>query len=86
MGYFYTYATNTRKGLIPVTELSRAAIERILKKSGAGRVSADATTALSELMEEYGIFLAREAKKMSDHAGRKTVRGADIKMAAEMFK
>jgi histone H3/H4 len=37
-------------------------------------------------MEEYGAFLAKEAKKMSDHAGRKTLRGADIRMAAEMFK
>jgi histone H3/H4 len=69
-----------------MTELSRAAVERILKKSGAGRISADATTALSDLMEDYGLFLSREAKKMSDHAGRKTVRGEDIRMAAEMFK
>lgn len=69
-----------------MTELSRAAVERILKNSGAGRVSADATTALADLMEEYGTFLSKEAKKMSDHAGRKTVRGADLKMAAEMFK
>ena len=69
-----------------MTELSRAAVERILKKSGAGRISADATTTLSDLMEEYGLFLSREAKKMSDHAGRKTVRGEDIRMAAEMFK
>jgi histone H3/H4 len=69
-----------------MTELSRSAVERIMKKSGAGRVSADATTTLADLMEEYGAFIAREAKKMSDHAGRKTVRGSDISMAAEMFK
>lgn len=69
-----------------MTELSNAAVERILKKSGAGRVSADATTTLADLMEEYGAFIAKEAKKMSDHAGRKTVRGADIRMAAEIFK
>lgn len=69
-----------------MVELSRAAVERILKKSGAGRVSADATITLTVLMEEYGSFLAKEAKKMSDHAGRKTVRGVDIRMAAEMFK
>jgi histone H3/H4 len=69
-----------------MTELSRSAVERIMKKSGAGRVSADATTTLADLMEEYGAFLAREAKKMLNHAGRKTVRGSDISMAAEMFK
>jgi len=69
-----------------MTELSQAAVERIIKKAGAERVSADATEALAELMENYGIFLAKEAKKMSDHAGRKTMRGSDIHMAAEMFK
>ncbi|MCX6682739.1 MAG: NFYB/HAP3 family transcription factor subunit [Methanoregula sp.] len=77
---------NRRRGQIPMTGLSRAAVERILKKSGAGRVSADATTTLATLMEEYGTFIAKEAKKMSDHTGRKTVRGSDIRLAAEMFK
>ena len=69
-----------------MTELSQAAVERIIKKAGVERVSADATETLSLLMEEYGAFIAREAKKMSDHAGRKTLRGADIRMAADMFK
>ena len=69
-----------------MNELSHAAVERIMKKAGAGRVSADAAETLSGLMEDYGIFLAKEAKKMSDHAGRKTLRGSDIRMAAEIFK
>jgi DNA-binding protein len=69
-----------------MTELSQSAVERIMKKAGAERISADATETLAVLMEEYGIFLAREAKKMSDHAGRKTLRGSDIRMAAEFIK
>jgi histone H3/H4 len=69
-----------------MTELSRAAVERIIKKAGAGRISNDAAEILTELMENYGIFLSKEAKKMSDHAGRKTLRGSDIRMAAEIFK
>jgi histone H3/H4 len=69
-----------------MTELSQSAIGRIMKKAGVERVSADAAETLSGLMEEYGIFLAKEAKKMSDHAGRKTLRGSDIRMAAEIFK
>ena len=69
-----------------MTELSQAAVERIIKKAGAERVSAEATETLAEMMEEYGIFLAKEAKKMSDHAGRKTMRGSDLRMAAEIFK
>ena len=73
-------------GTCIMTELSQSAVERIIKKAGAGRISADAPETLAVLMEEYGIFLAREAKKMSDHAGRKTLRGSDIQMAAEFFK
>ncbi len=69
-----------------MTELSNAAVERIIKNAGAERVSADATEALAQLMEEHGTFLAKEAKKMADHAGRKTLRGTDVRMAAEMFK
>ena len=69
-----------------MTELSLSAVERIIKKAGADRISADATETLAALMEEYGIFLSKEAKKMADHAGRKTLRGTDMKMAAEFFK
>jgi histone H3/H4 len=69
-----------------MTELSQSAVERIMKNAGAERVSADAAETLSGLMEEYGMFLTKEAKKMSDHAGRKTLRGSDIRMAAEIFK
>ncbi len=69
-----------------MTELSKAGVERIIKKAGARRISTDAAEILTELMEEYGTFLSKEAKKMSDHAGRKTLRGSDIRMAAEIFK
>jgi histone H3/H4 len=55
-------------------------------KSGAGRVSSNATTTLATLMEEYGTFPAKELKKISDPAGRKTVRISVKKIAAEMFK
>jgi DNA-binding protein len=69
-----------------MTELSQAAVERIMKNAGAGRISSDATETLTELMENYGVFITREAKKMSDHAGRKTLRGSDIRIAADIFK
>jgi histone H3/H4 len=66
-------------GEVSMTELSQAAVERIIKKTGAERVSADACETLAELMENYGTFLAKEAKKMS-------MRGSDIRMAADLFK
>ena len=39
-----------------MTELSQAAVERIIKKAGAERISADATETLAILMEDYGVF------------------------------
>jgi len=69
-----------------MTELSHTAVERIIKDAGVERVSKDTKETLARLMDEYGTLLAKEAKKMSDHAGRKTLRGDDIRMAAEMIK
>ena len=50
------------KGSCIMTELSLSAVERIIKKGGAERISADATETLATLMEEYGGYLAKEAK------------------------
>ena len=63
-------------------ELSNAAMERIMRKAGAERVSAGAVEKLAEAMEEYGEKLSREAVELARHAGRKTVKKGDIKLAA----
>jgi hypothetical protein len=50
-----------------MTELSQAAVERIIKKAGAERVSAEATETLTGLMEEYGAFpTMREGRPYGD--------------------
>lgn len=67
-------------------ELPIAPVGRIIKNAGAERVSADGSEALAVLMEEYGTVLAREAIKLTRHAGRKTVKAVDIKMASEILK
>ena len=63
-------------------ELSCAALERIMRKAGAERVSASAVEKLAEAMEEYGEKLSREAVELARHAGRKTVKREDVKLAA----
>jgi histone H3/H4 len=68
-----------------MSELPRAPVERILKKTGAERVSSESVDALCELMETYATILAREALKNAIHAGRKTIRESDIRMAADLF-
>jgi len=63
-------------------ELSNAAMERIMRKAGAERVSATAVAELAEAMEEYGTRLSKEAIELVRHAGRKTVKKEDVKLAA----
>ncbi|MFH1789401.1 MAG: histone family protein [Candidatus Altiarchaeota archaeon] len=64
-----------------MTELPLAALERLLRKAGCGRVSPSACEALRELLEERAIEIGQKANLLSQHAGRKTVTGEDIRLA-----
>jgi DNA-binding protein len=58
---------------------------RILKKAGADRVSDESAEELRRVIEEIALSIAKSAVEMSEHAGRKTVRGDDVKLAAKTF-
>jgi len=66
-----------------VADLPIAAIVRIAKKSGAERVGSDAAAALVEMAEDYIADLVKEATKLAVHAGRKTIKEEDVKLAAK---
>jgi histone H3/H4 len=68
---------------IPMTELSHAALERIMRKAGAQRVSAPAVETMVEALEDYGERLSSEAVDLARHAGRKTIKREDVKLAAK---
>jgi DNA-binding protein len=61
--------------------LSLAAMEKLLKKCGAERVSEDAKAALVDVLEEQCEEIGSKAVKAAQHAGRKTVKAVDIKLA-----
>lgn len=65
-----------RKRLIPL-----AAMEQIMKIAGADRVSEDAKVALKDVLEDYAIGLSKQAWSLARHAGRKTVKAEDVKLA-----
>ena len=69
-----------------MSKLPLANMERLLKEGGAERVSEDAKEALAEVLENYGLEIAKDATLLSDHAGRKTVRKEDVKLAAKRMK
>ena len=58
--------------------LPLAAMDKIMRKAGALRVSESATEALAGLLEGEGIKISEKAIMYSRHAGRKTVIRADI--------
>lgn len=61
--------------------LPLAAMEKLLKKCGAARVSEDAKEAMKEVLEDYGEQIGQKAVRVAQHSGRKTVKGPDIKLA-----
>jgi DNA-binding protein len=59
-----------------------AAMERVLKNAGAHRVSEESKVALRQVIEDIALEIGEEAVKLSAHAGRKTIKAEDIRLAS----
>jgi len=64
-----------------MSEIPKAPIARIIKESGAERVSEDAKAELAAYLEEVARDVAKEANQVAKIAKRKTVKAEDIKLA-----
>jgi Histones H3 and H4 len=57
-----------------MTDIPLAPVGRIVKKSGAERVSSDANEELAKLMEQYASRIDERGDQAGGHAGRKRSR------------
>jgi len=64
-------------GILPI-----APVDRLVREAGAERVREGAREDLAKILEEEGMKIAKEAIKLAEHAGRKTVKVEDIELAA----
>lgn len=55
-----------------------AAIERVARKAGVERISAEALKELQTAVEDLGLELAREAAEAAKHAKRRTILKQDV--------
>jgi len=62
-------------------DLPLAPLERILRKAGAKRVSKSALVEFARVIVDYTHDLSAESLALAKHAGRKTIVGADVRMA-----
>ena len=69
-----------------MSDISWSSISRILKKTGAERISNESVEELRRVIEDIASEIARDAITLSKHAGRKTIKGEDIKLASKRFK
>ncbi len=59
-----------------------AAVERIARKAGVERISAEALELLTLSTEDIAGELVKEIETITRHAGRRTVKPEDVKIAA----
>ena len=62
-------------------EFSVSVMNRLIRKAAKVRVSRGAAIELSAVLEEYAFELSKEALKLAEHRGAKTVNESDIRAA-----
>lgn len=64
--------------------LPLAPVEKLIRSgSGSSRVSASAAKALAAVLTETALKISERATYLAKHAGRKTIKAEDIKLASK---
>ena len=67
-------------------ELTLQPLRKLLKRAGGKRVSDKAAGELGKVLEERTKILLLEAKRLSEHAGRRTVMKRDVRAARKILE
>lgn len=67
-------------------ELTLQPLRKLLKRAGAKRVSDKAAEELGKVLEERAKALLLESKRLSEHAGRRTVMKRDVRAARKVLE
>ena len=67
------------------SELGLSAMNRILKKAGAERVTQESANELRRIVEDISYEIAKNSIEMAKHAGRRTIRAEDVKLGSKSF-
>ena len=61
--------------------ISKVAIKKILKESGAERISDPAAMELTDIINKFAYSLSKKAVSLAAHAKRKTIKRSDVDLA-----
>lgn len=67
-------------------EMTLQPLRKILTKAGGKRVSDKAAQELGVYLEEQAKILLLEAKRLSEHTGRRTVMKRDVRAARKILE
>jgi len=67
-------------------EFPLAVMDRLIRKVGKVRVSRGAAMELSAILGAYATELAKEAMRLAEHRGAKTVSEVDIRAASSRMR
>ena len=73
--------TKRNRNILPL-----AAMEKLLKQTGADRISDSAKSALATFLTNDAEIICRKAIENAKHAGRKTITDKDINLAAHHMR
>jgi histone H3/H4 len=66
--------------------LSNSAVHRLIELAGAERVGDNAVEELKKVLEEVAFSISKDAIELASHAGRRTVKLEDVRLATKRFK